>query len=164
MALVRSYTNIIRDMMALAATCIVVGTFTLVATQWTLNTFTKVSEVENMHVVGEPVTKIGEPFDIRFDAIRYQTCTMDVSRMARRPDGREHQLQRDNVAVTVGPNPPTRVTNTYTIKMPEQVLNPGEDELDVYVFSKGVYLCNWLDNFQRRVKEFPGVWIKVKRN
>lgn len=134
-----------------------------VGTQWTLNNFTKTNELVNARIDGPSIVKPDDLVTVKYDVVRYEDCQLDISRIFKRPDGREIQLQKLTMLITAKNPPETLKDQSYQVKIDAEVLNKDEQEVDGYLFPRSQRFCNWLDNFQRRIVDMAGVHLKVTR-
>lgn len=127
---------------------------------WSLNRLWTPTEFYDPHVTGPTVLHVRDVVHVAYTVIRHQTCKLEISRLARRPDRREIQLQYviQLISATDVPQP-----SGYTAEIVPGVLNEGEDEVDLIILSRVQYFCNELDYWHARVVDMEGVHIKVVR-
>lgn len=157
----------IKNFLADLTSVILIAAVLTFSVQWSLNTFTATSDYLNPRITGSSVVKMGEPITVWYDVKRYRSCNIEISRLFQRHDGREIQLQRivQNTNLDKADRLPVVLQGqSYTVVAPIDVFNPGESEIEGVLFPRTRLHCNWLDEIIPRVKDRPGVKIKITRD
>ena len=133
---------------------------TVTTTYWYIeNTF------GNTSMVTEPVANgtrfhVNDTLILQYHVVRYKTCELHLTRIFKRPDLRETQLQYVIQAIT-GDEPPIIRNQGFQVRIPEGVLNPHEKKVSGEVFTRIQYLCNGLDYLFPRTIDQEKVTITV---
>jgi hypothetical protein len=103
---------------------------------------------------------VGDILQLKYDVKRYKTCELHLTRIFKRSDGKEIQLQYVTQAITKDAPVITRQQG-YQVTIPDGILDLRETKNTGIVFTRIQYFCNGLDYIFLNTIDQPPVPLTI---